>query len=99
MKTLIAIENLKCSGCAGSIKKGLRSFSELEDVKVDLDQETVEVSYTDALSLNKIKEKLASMGYPERGTKSGLGKLAANAKSYVSCAIGKLSNEEQDDKL
>jgi hypothetical protein len=31
------------------------------------------------------------MGYPEKGTLDGFDKFAANAKSNVSCAIGKIS--------
>ena len=93
MKTQIVIDNLKCSGGAGSIKKGLKSFREVEDVTVDHDSELVEVTYNENFPIEKIKEKLAAMGYPEKGTKTGFDKLAANAKSYVSCAIGKISNE------
>jgi hypothetical protein len=31
------------------------------------------------------------MGYPERGTLHGLSAGVANAKSFVSCAIGRIS--------
>jgi copper chaperone len=99
MKTQITIENLKCEGCAGSIKKGLYSFKEVVGVNVDLERETVEVTFTETLALDRIREKLASMGYPEKGSTAGLTKLAASAKSYVSCAIGKFSKDQQDEKL
>ena len=36
-------------------------------------------------------EKLRSMGYPETGTAQGLGAAVADAKSFVSCAIGRLT--------
>jgi copper chaperone len=35
--------------------------------------------------------KLKSMGYPEHGSISGLDAGLANAKSFVSCAIGRVS--------
>jgi copper chaperone len=35
--------------------------------------------------------KLKSMGYPEQGSVSGLNAGLANAKSFVSCAIGRVS--------
>jgi copper chaperone CopZ len=93
MKTLINIDNLKCSGCAGTIKKGLQSFSEVSDVLVDIENSTVDVTYIDGFALENIKNKLHSMGYPESGTLQGFDKMATNAKSFVSCAIGKFSND------
>lgn len=94
MKTKIIIDNLKCSGCAGTIKKGLKSFVEVSEVIVDVENESVEITYTDDLPIEKLKEKLSSMGYPEKGTLEGFDKFTANAKSYVSCAIGKISNDK-----
>jgi copper chaperone len=94
MKTQILIDNLKCGGCAGTIKKGIRSFPEVSDVTVDVEKDLVEVTYSDVLLVEKIKEKLVTMGYPEKGSLTGLHKLTANAKSYVSCAIGKISKED-----
>ena len=89
MKTQINIENLKCIGCAESIINGLKSFAEVSDVEVELEKEMVTVTYANNFSLEKLKEKLASMGYPEKGSVEGLGAMVANAKSYISCAIGK----------
>ncbi|MDP1801276.1 MAG: heavy metal-associated domain-containing protein [Bacteroidota bacterium] len=94
MKTKIIIDNLKCSGCVGTIKKGLKSFVEVSEVIVDVENESVEITYTDDLPIEKLKEKLSSMGYPEKGTLEGFDKFTANAKSYVSCAIGKISNDK-----
>lgn len=91
MKTKIIIDNMKCGGCAGSIKKGLRSFFEVSDVVVDVENESVEITHNDDFPIEKLKEKLSSMGYPVKGTLEGFDKFAANAKSYVSCAIGKIS--------
>jgi copper chaperone len=92
MNTQISIENLKCNGCAGSIKKGLKSFTEISEVEVDLENSVVKITHNELLPLESIKEKLTSMGYPEKGSVEGLEAMAANAKSYVSCAIGKFSN-------
>jgi copper chaperone len=35
--------------------------------------------------------KLKSMGYPEQGSVTGLDAGLANAKSFVSCVIGRIS--------
>jgi copper chaperone len=93
MKTKIIIDNMKCGGCVGSIKKGLKSFAEVTEVSVDVEQESVEITHNDNLPVEALKEKLSSMGYPEKGTLDGFDKFAANAKSYVSCVIGKISKE------
>lgn len=94
MKTLIAIDNMKCGGCANSIKKELKSISHVQGVEVDLNHETIALEYSEGLDMDKLKRKLATMGYPEKGTMSGLPKMAANAKSYISCAIGRMSEKE-----
>lgn len=35
--------------------------------------------------------KLRAMGYPEKGSLAGLEAGLANAKSFVSCAVGRMS--------
>ena len=98
MKTKIEVDNLKCGGCASSIKKGLMSFSEVSEVNVDVENDTIEVTQVDGTDILKIKDKLHSMGYPEKGTSEGIDKLVTGAKSYVSCAIGKLTKEEEEEE-
>ena len=92
MKASIPIENLKCGGCANSIKKALMELQGVQDVAVDRDNETVNITGDDSLNLNVVKEKLHHLGYPEKGSVEGFDKFASNAMSYVSCAIGKLSD-------
>jgi len=45
----------------------------------------------DEASRTQVADKLRSMGYPERGTLHGLSAGVAGAKSFVSCAVGRLS--------
>lgn len=92
MKASIVIENLKCGGCANSIKNALMELEGVQDVTVDRDIETVNVTGDDSLNLNMVKQKLHHLGYPEKGSVEGFGKFASTAKSYVSCAMGKLSD-------
>jgi len=42
-----------------------------------------------------VKETLKNMGYPESGSQKGLEAFGSKAKSYVSCAIGRMSQDEQ----
>lgn len=98
MKTKVVVDNLKCVGCASSIKKGLLSFSEISEVNVNTETDTIEVTHADNFDQKKIQDKLHSMGYPEKGTLEGIDKLVTGVKLYASCAIGKLSKEEEQIK-
>jgi copper chaperone len=86
----IEIENLKCGGCARSILKGLAELPGVTNAEVDMDQQLVKYEGTEATRL-QVADKLRAMGYPERGTLHGLSAGVANAKSFVSCAIGRIS--------
>ncbi|MBK6521115.1 MAG: heavy metal transporter [Sphingobacteriaceae bacterium] len=81
------------------MKKGIMSISGVLEVNVNNDTDTIEITHEDTADLQIIKNKLHSMGYPERGTVEGLDKFVTNAKSYVSCAIGKLTKEEEEDQV
>lgn len=84
------VENIKCGGCEKSIIKGLNSIEGLSNVVIDRDQQMVNVTADNSLR-EAIAAKLKSMGYPEYGSVSGLDAGMANAKSFVSCAIGRVS--------
>jgi copper chaperone CopZ len=88
METTIHIQNLKCGGCANTITKGISSIEAIQNVSVNVDESTVTFSYGTEDQLNEVKNKLKSLGYPEDGEANTLGD---KAKSYVSCAIGKMS--------
>lgn len=90
MKNLtIEIENLKCGGCENSIITALTKLNGVHKVRIDQEQSTVHVSFvgTEALKEKAIEKKLAQMGYPKKGT----GNRFQKATSYVSCAIGKIT--------
>jgi len=91
MNHVIEIENLKCGGCANTIVKGLTALSGVTQVEVDHDQSAVRFM-ADPQHLAAVKEKLAAMGYPERGSVTGLTAGIATAKSFVSCAIGRVQS-------
>jgi copper chaperone len=90
MNTQIEVENLKCIGCASTIIKALTQIKGVSLVEVDPETALVEVTYSEDASLSDIKATLTSLGYPEVDTVRGLNKLVTSAKSYVSCALGKL---------
>lgn len=90
MKKEIEILNLKCGGCANSIKKGLLTIDGTRDVSVDLENSVVTVDIADDSLLNLVKEKLSRMGYPEIGDANT---ILHKAKSFVSCASGRMTSE------
>ncbi len=88
MTTSIFIENLKCGGCAATIKKGMLGIDSVESVEVNVETSEVTVSHSkDVISL--LKEKLSKLGYPETGDKNT---VVHKAKSFVSCAVGRLDS-------
>jgi len=89
MKRILALENIKCNGCSTSIKIELLKIPTVKSASVSNEEGTVAIEYSgDENIWNKIVEKLHSMGY----VKPGEGSLISSAKSYVSCAIGKLKS-------
>jgi copper chaperone len=50
------------------------------------------VSFSGEESIKQLViDKLKSMGYPEKGSVAGLAAGITNAKSFVSCAIGRMT--------
>ncbi|MGL1887462.1 MAG: heavy-metal-associated domain-containing protein [Reichenbachiella sp.] len=82
----IEVDNLKCQGCAGTIIKKVSAMIGVEGVEVDVDSSAVTVRFDNTVLVDDIFAKLSSLGYPENGTTNSIQK----AKSYVSCAIGKV---------
>lgn len=88
MKTTIFVQNLKCSGCAATITNKLQKIAYLQDVQVDVLHGAVSFEIPENKKIKPVLEALQKAGYPEIGEENSIG---TQAKSYVSCAIGKLS--------
>jgi copper chaperone len=89
MKAIVHIQNLKCGGCANTISKKLNSIDDVSDVLVEVEDNSVTFEYSEAHTLDVVKKTLADIGYPEDGETNT---LASKAKSYVSCAFGKITS-------
>jgi copper chaperone len=96
METIVKVDNLKCGGCAATIQNALLKIKDVQKVIVDPEADTVTVTHDPFLDLQLVKTELHHLGYPETGTTEGLDKVAGNIKSYVSCAIGKLSKTKDN---
>lgn len=82
----IFVENVKCHGCMTTIKSSLLKIAGVESVDVNLEEEKITVG-GQFYDRKKVVDKLNALGYPEKGNNT----LFNQAKSYVSCAIGKVS--------
>ena len=88
MKTeKIIIENLKCHGCANTIKSEISKMDGVTNVVINHEDSSVTIDYEKEENLREVfASKLKSLGYPEIGK----GNMFVAAKSYVSCAIGRM---------
>lgn len=81
----IEVHNIKCGGCMNTINKALTELDGVNEVNISDDKETIEIiGSADRLV---VVEKLAKLGYPEKGNNN----LLHKTKSFVSCAVGKMS--------
>jgi len=89
--TTIEILNLKCGGCANTIKKGILSIEGISEVTVELESSKVTVDTNDESVILSVKKNLSKMGYPEIGDANT---MLHKAKSFVSCASGRMSEKD-----
>ena len=88
MKTSISVQNLKCGGCAHTIISKLSTIENISDLQVDVEENLVSFNYLSETDAVTVKEKLKNLGYPSIDDGNS---LASKAKSFVSCATGKIS--------
>ena len=87
----ISVENIKCGGCASTITNKLTQLDSIDDCSVDVEKGIVTIT-GDESHKAETSSLLLKLGYPESGTAEGLKAAKAKVKSYVSCAVGKMSS-------
>ena len=87
----ISVENIKCGGCANTITTKLNAIDAVEASDVDVEKGVVSITGDEAQKA-AVTELLLKLGYPETGTAEGLKAAKAKAKSFVSCAVGKMGS-------
>ncbi len=85
----ITVENIKCNGCAGTITKKLKAKFNTESVVVNVELGSVDIDVEESKH-DEVAKILLDLGYPETDSVHGLSSAKAKAKSFVSCAIGKM---------
>jgi len=88
METTLYVQNLKCGGCAKTITSKLNELENISVKTIEVAESAVTFSYQTEDDLITVKNTLKNNGYPEMGDENSLG---TKAKSFVSCAVGKLS--------
>jgi copper chaperone len=88
----IEVENIKCGGCAGTIRKRVMELPGVNDAEVLVEQGVVLIEADESLR-SDVVEILLQSGYPETGSAKGMASLKAKATSFVSCAIGRMGEK------
>jgi copper chaperone len=86
MESTIYIQNLKCGGCATTISKNISTIESVENVSINVENNSISLTHQPDF-LEKIKQTLKKIGYPEQGEDNN---IMDKAKSYMSCAVGKM---------
>ncbi|MDO1511509.1 heavy-metal-associated domain-containing protein [Maribacter confluentis] len=89
MTSIIPIQNLKCGGCAKTIISKLEEIPAITNVSVNVELSSVSFEALKKEDIATVKSKLKSIGYPSLDEENS---VLSKAKSFVSCASGKLAN-------
>lgn len=93
MRQIFEVANIRCGGCANTITKALEEAGFI-GVEVDLSCEPRKVTadIADEAQLAHFKAILRSLGYPLSHEARGFTEdTILKAKSFVSCAVGKIN--------
>ena len=84
------VANVKCSGCANTLKTRLEPiFGEIE---IDLSIEPRVISIDNEHNEKQLRDELMNLGYPMIDEELRFSQnISTKAKSFVSCAIGKIN--------
>jgi len=87
----LQVQNVKCSGCAHTLKEKLQPI--FGKVEVDLEKDPREITLKiEENQRDLLSKTLKEIGYPLADEKLGfVESSSAKAKSFVSCAIGKIN--------
>jgi len=93
MQKMFKVKNVKCGGCAGTLSKSLKDeFGEVE-VNLEVEPREITLNIEDGQE-EALRLKLRSLGYPLVTDKlNSFQTVGTTAKSFVSCAIGKMDSK------
>jgi copper chaperone CopZ len=91
MKKTFQVMNVKCGGCANTLKETISS--QFGEVEVNLDTTPREITLDiEEAQVEALAKELKKIGYPLSTDEMGfVESTSMKAKSFVSCAIGKMN--------
>lgn len=91
MKQTFEVLNVKCEGCANTLKTKLTK--EFGNMEVNLETMPRQITLDiEPEEIDKLRNMLKTMGYPLSDEDLGtIGNATAKAKSFISCAVGKMN--------
>ena len=89
---IFKVENVKCAGCANTLKKELEK--EFGYIEVNLEVYPREITLDiEENRISELQTALKGLGYPLSDDKlSFIDGTTTKARSFVSCAIGKIDS-------
>lgn len=90
----LILANIKCGGCATTIKNELLKLEGVTEVEVINEEDKVKITY-DNIDREIIVKKLHNLGYPEATEENG---LLLQIKSYASCMVGRINHLKEEIK-
>lgn len=92
MKQTFEVLNVKCGGCANTLKTKL--LEEFGEVSVNLEVEPRQITLDiEERALPALRTKLKALGYPMSDEDlTAIEGFSTTAKSFVSCAVGKMKS-------
>lgn len=87
--TTLQIQNLKCHGCANTIITRLKALDGINNVNVTNETHSVSFDAKNKTVIANATALLSNLGYPVAGDENTLHK---KAKSFMSCAIGRIKS-------
>jgi copper chaperone len=94
MQKTYEVQNVKCGGCANTLKKSLAT--EFGEVEVDLEVTPRKITLDiEPEQEERLKAALRKIGYPLAGDELGtFATIETKAKSFVSCAVGRMDSDK-----
>jgi len=92
MKKTFEVINVKCGGCANTLKTALAEEFGKVEVNLDVEPRLITLDIEES-AIPALRIKLKSLGYPMSDEDlSTIEGFSTTAKSFVSCAVGKMNS-------
>ncbi len=93
MKQIFQVQNIKCGGCAKTVKTKLKDDFGTVEINLEKTPREITLDIQDK-DIDKLKQKMKSLGYPFCSeTLDTIDTFSTKVKSFVSCAIGKMDTK------